>query len=337
MTRRKASGRGGSGGKPPPERSEPVLGEPEIRSCADRAGGGRGAHSLPRSARHHHRQCCPSPYARRLRRDPRSDHLDPDLLHGGRRGGYAAHRLSLQLARAQTSAVSFHRRFHRVVRLCAAWRGTSRAWWCSAWRKAYSARRSFLSAKASSSTPSRRRRHGQAFAIFGLGIMVAPVAGPALGGYLTEMYSWRTVFYINIPIGIFALVLALGHLPPQGHQGHSDRLGWPGIARACRRRAAIRARSGPDTRLVQFARHRGGNDHRRVRERRLLHAGLEQDGQHHRPVAAQGPQFHRRHIGHHRLRYQPLWLDGGHAAVQSAFARLPAGRGGDAVHSARPR
>lgn len=58
-----------------------------------------------------------------------------------------------------------------------------------------------------------KERHGQALAIFGLGIMVAPVAGPALGGYLTEMYSWRTVFYINIPIGIFALVLAMGHLP----------------------------------------------------------------------------------------------------------------------------
>src|SRR5680860_306156 len=58
-----------------------------------------------------------------------------------------------------------------------------------------------------------RERHGQALAIFGLGIMVAPVIGPALGGYLTEAYSWRMVFYINIPIGIFALVLAMGHLP----------------------------------------------------------------------------------------------------------------------------
>jgi MFS transporter, DHA2 family, multidrug resistance protein len=58
-----------------------------------------------------------------------------------------------------------------------------------------------------------RERHGQALAIFGLGIMVAPVIGPALGGYLTETYSWRMVFYINIPIGIFALLLAIGYLP----------------------------------------------------------------------------------------------------------------------------
>ena len=58
-----------------------------------------------------------------------------------------------------------------------------------------------------------RERHGQALAIFGLGIMVAPVIGPALGGYLTETYSWRMVFYINIPLGLFALLMALGHLP----------------------------------------------------------------------------------------------------------------------------
>jgi len=58
-----------------------------------------------------------------------------------------------------------------------------------------------------------REKHGQALAIFGLGIMVAPVIGPALGGYLTETYSWRMVFYINVPIGIIAMMLAIGHLP----------------------------------------------------------------------------------------------------------------------------
>lgn len=58
-----------------------------------------------------------------------------------------------------------------------------------------------------------RERHGQALAIFGLGIMVAPVIGPALGGYLTETYSWRTVFYINVPIGLIALLMSIGYLP----------------------------------------------------------------------------------------------------------------------------
>lgn len=63
-----------------------------------------------------------------------------------------------------------------------------------------------------------RERHGQALAIFGLGIMVAPVLGPALGGWLTETYSWRMVFYINIPIGLFALLLSVGYLPRKAIQ-----------------------------------------------------------------------------------------------------------------------
>jgi MFS transporter, DHA2 family, multidrug resistance protein len=58
-----------------------------------------------------------------------------------------------------------------------------------------------------------REKHGQALAIFGLGIMVAPVFGPVLGGYLTETYSWRMVFYINVPLGLIALLMSIGYLP----------------------------------------------------------------------------------------------------------------------------
>ncbi|MGK2922413.1 MAG: DHA2 family efflux MFS transporter permease subunit, partial [Methyloceanibacter sp.] len=73
-----------------------------------------------------------------------------------------------------------------------------------------------------------REKHGQALAIFGLGIMVAPVIGPALGGYLTEAYSWRMVFYINIPIGILALLLAVGYLPQRAIK--EMRTDWVGLA-----------------------------------------------------------------------------------------------------------
>jgi len=58
-----------------------------------------------------------------------------------------------------------------------------------------------------------REKHGQALAIFGLGIMVAPVLGPVLGGWLTDAFVWRAVFYINVPIGMIALLLAMGQLP----------------------------------------------------------------------------------------------------------------------------
>ncbi len=49
------------------------------------------------------------------------------------------------------------------------------------------------------------RKQGIAQALFGLGVVVAPVVGPVLGGWLTENYSWRWIFYINVPIGIIAI------------------------------------------------------------------------------------------------------------------------------------
>jgi DHA2 family multidrug resistance protein len=48
---------------------------------------------------------------------------------------------------------------------------------------------------------------GKAMGFWGLGIVVAPVLGPVLGGWLTDSYSWRWVFYINIPVGIASLVM----------------------------------------------------------------------------------------------------------------------------------
>jgi DHA2 family multidrug resistance protein len=48
-------------------------------------------------------------------------------------------------------------------------------------------------------------KQGQAMAIWGMGVMVGPILGPTLGGWLTDSYSWRWVFFINIPIGAIAL------------------------------------------------------------------------------------------------------------------------------------
>jgi DHA2 family multidrug resistance protein len=58
-----------------------------------------------------------------------------------------------------------------------------------------------------------RERHGQAMAIWGIGVMVGPILGPTLGGYLTEFHSWRWIFYINVPFGLLALAGILAFVP----------------------------------------------------------------------------------------------------------------------------
>lgn len=49
-----------------------------------------------------------------------------------------------------------------------------------------------------------KEKHGSAMALWGMGVMVGPILGPMLGGWLTEHYSWRWVFYINLPFGLLA-------------------------------------------------------------------------------------------------------------------------------------
>jgi DHA2 family multidrug resistance protein len=51
------------------------------------------------------------------------------------------------------------------------------------------------------------RQLGMAMAVYGVAVVVAPILGPTLGGYITENYSWRWIFYINVPIGVLSLLL----------------------------------------------------------------------------------------------------------------------------------
>ena len=72
---------------------------------------------------------------------------------------------------------------------------------------------------------------GKAMGFWGLGIVVAPILGPVLGGWLTDNYSWRWVFYINIPIGVIAFMLLreFVHDPPYLKR-HSESIDYWGIA-----------------------------------------------------------------------------------------------------------
>jgi len=57
-------------------------------------------------------------------------------------------------------------------------------------------------------------RHGAAMAAWGIGVMVGPILGPTLGGWLTEHHDWRWVFYINLPVGVLCTLGLLAYLPP---------------------------------------------------------------------------------------------------------------------------
>jgi DHA2 family multidrug resistance protein len=72
-------------------------------------------------------------------------------------------------------------------------------------------------------------QRGKAMAIWGVGVMVGPILGPTLGGYLTEMYNWRYVFYINLPFGILA-TLGLLFFMPRSFGNFNLRFDWIGFA-----------------------------------------------------------------------------------------------------------
>jgi len=73
-----------------------------------------------------------------------------------------------------------------------------------------------------------KERQGFAMALFGLGVMAGPILGPVIGGWLTEDYSWRFVFYINLPVGVLAFVGMMFFLP-SGRQSAGQKLDWLGF------------------------------------------------------------------------------------------------------------
>jgi DHA2 family multidrug resistance protein len=72
-----------------------------------------------------------------------------------------------------------------------------------------------------------REKHGAAMALWGMGVMVGPILGPPLGGWLTDAYSWHWVFLINVPIGALALFGVAASLPTDDTR--ASRFDWRGF------------------------------------------------------------------------------------------------------------
>jgi DHA2 family multidrug resistance protein len=75
-------------------------------------------------------------------------------------------------------------------------------------------------------------RHGKAMALFGLGSMLGPLLGPTLGGWLTDTYSWRWVFFINLPFGVLCVIgmwTAMSETR-EAHPGRFDMFGFATVS-----------------------------------------------------------------------------------------------------------
>ncbi len=72
-------------------------------------------------------------------------------------------------------------------------------------------------------------KRGSVMAIWGMGVMVGPILGPTLGGYLTESYNWRWVFYVNLPFGI-AAVTGMWFFLRDTHRDSTLKFDWTGFA-----------------------------------------------------------------------------------------------------------
>ena len=76
-----------------------------------------------------------------------------------------------------------------------------------------------------------REKHGQAMALFGGGVMIGPILGPVLGGWLTDNYNWRWVFLVNLPVGVICALLMLRYMPKTDtHQRKFDMFGFALLA-----------------------------------------------------------------------------------------------------------
>ena len=73
-------------------------------------------------------------------------------------------------------------------------------------------------------------KRGQAFALYGMAVVVAPAIGPTLGGWITDNYNWHWIFFINLPIGIFSLWLTniMVEDPPQSRSQRAAKGGIGG-------------------------------------------------------------------------------------------------------------
>ncbi len=112
------------------------------------------------------------------------------------------------------------------------------------------------------------QKRGMAFAIYGMAVVLAPAIGPTLGGYITDNFDWRWIFFINVPVAIVSLILdfaAGGRSAASSQRCEKRPAKWTYIGlrpdRGRSGRRASGARQGPARRLVLVELHFDVSDH----------------------------------------------------------------------------
>ena len=72
-------------------------------------------------------------------------------------------------------------------------------------------------------------QRGLAMAVWGVGFMMGPIIGPTLGGYIADNWSWRWIFYINLPVGLLGFFMASAFLFDPPYLRKPARVDWPGL------------------------------------------------------------------------------------------------------------
>ena len=179
---------------------------------------------------------------------------------------------------------------------------------------------------------------GRAMGFWGLGIVVAPVLGPVLGGWLTDTYSWRWVFYINLPVGIASLVMTkLYVFDPPYLRRETNRIDYWGIGLLAVWVGALQLvlDLGQERDWLVVTVHPDAGDHLRRRHRRVPGAGVDGEGAGRRSAGLQDPQLQHRRLPDDDARVRAVWEPGAAADHAADAARLSVAAGGDRDGAAR--
>ena len=176
---------------------------------------------------------------------------------------------------------------------------------------------------------------------WGLGIVVAPILGPVLGGWLTDNYSWRWVFYINIPVGIASIVMTKLYIFDPPYLQHASRaaIDYWGIGMLAVGIGALQIvldKGQQDDWFSSHAHHDAGDRQRRhARRAHRPRADDRRSGR--RSARVQGAQLRRRRVPDDGRRLRALRQHGAAADHAADAARLSVAAGRHRDGAARHR